>query len=126
MLRALVVLALALAAGACAGSRTVVEEGLVRDGRVSRLRAAEPSDFPAGIGKGFTTRHLRDGSQQTYQLAFLLADHLIRRDGFGRLLEYFRAFGTRVDRHANFRAAFGQSLAAFEQEAPAHLASAVR
>jgi hypothetical protein len=277
MLRALVVLALALAAGACAGSRTVVpvsmgesappmpqsayelvtheqavrgvaavlvrdlrmpvpprvtvyvyssrrifEEGLVQDGRVSRLRAAELSDFAAGIGKrrqlllhhagavssaewlrliahelahvsqiemaagegraeqwlaegmaewtafhvlqrlrldtllrrraaavrgvrghpalaagcldletlgspqGFTTRHLRDGSQQTYQLAFLLADHLIRRDGFDRLLEYFRAFGTRVDRHANFRAAFGQSLAEFEQEALAHLADAVR
>ena len=76
--------------------------------------------------QGFTTRHLRDGSQQTYQLAFLLADHLIRREGFERVVEYFRLFGERADRHANFTAAFGQSLAQFEQEALAHLASAVR
>jgi hypothetical protein len=277
MRRALVLLALAVAAGGCAGGRTVVpvsmesaslpipqsayefttheqavrgvasilvrdlrmpvpqrltvyvyssrrifEEGLVQDGQVSRLRAAELSDFAAGIGKrrqlllhhagavssadwlrllahemthvsqiemaqgegraeqwlaegmaewtafhvlqrlrldtvlrrraaavqgvrhhpalthgrldletlgsprGFTTRHLRDGSQQTYQLAFLLADHLVQRDGFDRLVEYFQSFSKRVDRRGNFTAAFGQSLAEFEQEAFAHLASAVR
>ncbi len=57
---------------------------------------------------------------------FLPADHLIRRDGFDRLLEDFRACGTRVDRHANFPAAFGQSLAEFEQEALAYLATTVR
>jgi hypothetical protein len=203
-------------------SRRIFEEGLVQDGRVSRLRAAELSDFAAGIGKrrqlllhhtgaissadwlrllahelthvsqiemaqgegraaqwlaegmaewtafhvlqrlrldtlvrrraaavqavrghpalaegrldletlssprGFTTRHLRDGSQQTYQLAFLLADHLIRRDGFDRLVEYFHSFRMRADRSGNFTAAFGQSLAEFEQEALTHLASAVR
>jgi hypothetical protein len=277
MRRALVVLALGLAAGGCAGGRTVVpvtmdaaaapipqsayefatheqavrgvaaimirdlrlpvpqrltmyvyssrrifEEGLVQDGQVSRLRAAELSDFAAGIGKrrqlllhhegavssvdwlrllahelthvsqiemaqgegraeqwlaegmaewvafhvlerlrldsqlrrraaavqgvrlhpalaerrldletlgspaGFTRRHLRDGSQQTYQLAFLLADHLIRRDGLDRVIEYFESFGKRSDRRGNFMAAFGQSLAEFEQEALLHLASAVR
>jgi hypothetical protein len=79
-----------------------------------------------GSPKGFTARHLRDGSQQTYQLAFLLADHLIRRDGFDRLAEYFRSFSTRPDRGANFASAFGQSVPEFEQEALAHLASAVR
>jgi hypothetical protein len=203
-------------------SRRIFEEGLVQDGQVSRLRAAELSDFAAGIGtrrqvllhhdgavssaewlrllahemthvsqielaqgegraeqwlaegmaewtafhvlqrlrldtllrrravavqdvrrhpalregrldlatlgspQGFTRRHLRDGSPQTYQLAFLLADHLIRRDGFDRLVEYFRSFSQRVDRQANFVAAFGQSLTEFEQEALAHLAGAVR
>lgn len=203
-------------------SRRIFEDGLVRDGRVSRLRAAELSDFAAGIGKrrqlllhhdgpvsspdwlrlvahemthvsqiemeqgegradqwlaegmaewtafhvlerlrldtllrrraaavkgvrrhpalaegrldlatlgspqGFTTRHLRDGSQQTYQLAFLLADYLIRRDGYPRLLEYFRSFARRADRDANFVGAFGQSVAEFEQEALAYLASATR
>lgn len=203
-------------------SRQIFEEGLVQDGRVSRLRAAELSDFAAGIGKhrqlllhhdgavssadwlrllahemthvaqfeltrgegraeqwlaegmaewaafhvlerlrldtllrrraaavqgvrrhpalaegrldletlgspqGFTRRHLRDGSQQTYQLAFLLADQLIRRDGFDRLVEYFRTCGTRVDRRESFVAIFKQSLHEFEQEALAHLASAVR
>ena len=200
-------------------SRRIFEEGLVQDGQVSRLRAAELSDFAAGIGKrrqlllhhngavwtadwlrlvahelthvsqievaggegraeqwlaegmaewtafhvlerlrldtllrrravamqavrrhpavvagrldletlgtpgGFTNRHLRDGSQATYQLAFLLADRLIEREGFDRLVEYFEAFRTRGDRRANFRAAFGQSLGEFEQEALAYLAS---
>ena len=202
-------------------SRRIFEEGLVQDGQVSRLRAAELSDFAAGIGKrrqlllhhngavwtadwlrlvahelthvsqieiaggegraeqwlaegmaewtafhvlerlrldtllrrravamqtvrrhpavvagrldletlgtpgGFTNRHLRDGSQATYQLAFLLADRLIERDGFDRVVEYFEAFRTRGDRRANFRAAFGQPLAEFEQEVLAYLASTV-
>jgi len=203
-------------------SRRIFEEGLVQDGQVSRLRAAELSDFAAGIGKrrqlllhhngavwtadwlrlvahelthvsqieiaggegraeqwlaegmaewtafhvlerlrldtllrrraaamqavrrhpavvggrldletlgtpgGFTNRHLRDGSQATYQLVFLLADRLIEREGFDRLVEYFQTFRTRGDRRANFRAAFGQSLAEFEQEALAYLASTVQ
>jgi hypothetical protein len=203
-------------------SRRIFEDGLVQDGQVSRLRAAELSDFAAGIGKrrqlllhhdgavssgdwirlvahelthvsqiemaggegraeqwlaegmaewtafhvlerlrldtllrrraaavqgvrrhpalrdarldlealgtpgGFTNRHLRDGSQATYQLVFLLADQLIERDGFDRVLDYFQSFRTRGDRRANFRAAFGQSIAEFEQEALAHLASTVR
>src|SRR5687767_7537273 len=177
-------------------SRRIFEEGLVQDGQVSRLRAAELSDFAAGIGKrrqlllhhdgavssadwlrllahelthvsqiemaqgegraeqwlaegmaewtafhvlqrlrldtllrrrtaavqgvrrhpalldgrldlevlgtpgGFTNRHLRDGSQATYQLVFLLAEHLIQRDGFDRVVEYFHSFRTRVDRRA--------------------------
>lgn len=203
-------------------SRSIFEEGLVNDGRVSRLRAAELSDFAAGIGKrrqlllhhagaisspewlrllahelthvsqiemaqgegradqwlaegmaewtafhvlerlhldtlarrraaavqgvrrhpalsagrldletlgspqGFTTRHLRDGSQQTYQLVFLLADQLIERHGYDRLLEYFSSFARRADRRANFEAAFGQSLAEFEQEALTHLSPATQ
>jgi hypothetical protein len=203
-------------------SRRIFEDGLVQDGQVSRLRAAELSDFAAGIGKrrqlllhhdgavsgadwlrllahelthvsqiemaqaegraeqwlaegmaewvafhvlerlhldtlvrrrevavrgvrhhpalregrldlqtlgtpgGFTNRHLRDGSQATYQMVFLLADHLIQRDGFDRVVDYFHAFRTRSDRRANFEDAFGQSLADFEQEALAHLATIVR
>lgn len=203
-------------------SRRIFEDGLVQDGHVSRLSAAELSDFAAGIGKrrqlllhhngavssadwlrllahelthvsqiemaqgegraeqwlaegmaewtafhvlerlrldsllrrrakavqgvrrhpalvqaklelealgtpgGFTNRHLRDGSQATYQLVFLLADHLIQRDGFDRLLEYFHSFRNRGDRRANFQETFGQSLAEFEQEALTHLASSVR
>jgi hypothetical protein len=203
-------------------SRRIFEEGLVQDGQVSRLRAAELSDFAAGIGKrrqvllhhdgavssadwlrllahelthvsqiemtggegraeqwlaegmaewtafhvlqrlrldtllrrraaavqgvrrhpalregrldletlgtpgGFTNRHLRDGSQATYQLVFLLADQLIQRDGFDRVVDYFHSFRARVDRRGNFRTAFGQSMAEFEQEALAHLASTAR
>jgi hypothetical protein len=74
-----------------------------------------------GTPRGFTVRHLREGSQQTYQLAYLLVDYLIARDGLDRVLGYFRSFAARPDRRANFGAAFGQSLGEFEQEALAHL-----
>ena len=204
------------------GSRDVFEEGLVSDGRVSPLRAAELSDFAVGVGRrrqlllhdevsqpsarewirllahelthlaqielaqgegraeqwlaegmaewaafvvlerlgldtrarhreaatagvsshealvsarldletlgtsrGFTIRHLREGSLPTYQLAFLMADYLIGRSGLPRVVEYFRAFATRQDRRENFRDAFGQSLEDFEREILAHLATTI-
>lgn len=76
-----------------------------------------------GTSRGFTVRHLREGSQATYQLAYLLADYLITRDGLDRVVDYFRSFAHRADRRANFAAAFGQSLNDFEAEALAHLAT---
>ena len=78
-----------------------------------------------GNPRGFTVRHLREGSLPTYQLAFLMADYLIERDGFARVVAYFRTFEGRSDRHANFRETFGQSLEQFEQEVLAHLKSIV-
>jgi hypothetical protein len=79
-----------------------------------------------GNPRGFTVRHLREGSLPTYQLAFLMADYLIARDGFPRVVAYFGSFETRQDRHANFRRTFGQSLEQFEQEVLAHLKSVVK
>ncbi|HET7341988.1 MAG TPA: hypothetical protein VFL90_11025 [Methylomirabilota bacterium] len=79
-----------------------------------------------GNPRGFTVRHLRDGSLPTYQLAFLMADYLIQRDGFPRVVAYFRSFEKRQDRHANFHETFGQSLEQFEQEVLAHLKTIVR
>ena len=79
-----------------------------------------------GTPRGFTVRHLREGSQPTYQLAFLLADYLIHRDGLARVVTYFRSFAGRGERHDNFADAFGQSLGEFEQEALSHLATATR
>ena len=67
-------------------------------------------------------RHLREGSQATYQLSYLLADYLIARDGLDHVVDYFRSCATRGDRHGKFAAAFGQSLEDFEREALAHLA----
>ena len=75
-----------------------------------------------GTPRGFTVRHLREGSQATYQLSYLLADYLIARDGLGHVVDYFRSCATRGDRHGKFAAAFGQSLEDFEREALAHLA----
>ena len=81
-------------------------------------------DLPTlGTARGFTVRHLREGSQATYQLAYLLADYLITREGLERVVDYFHSFAHRADRRANFVTAFGQSLDAFEAEALAHLAT---
>jgi hypothetical protein len=79
-----------------------------------------------GNPRGFTVRHLRDGSLPTYQLAFLMGDYLIARDGFSRVVAYFRSFERKQDRYANFRDTFGQSLDQFEQEVLAHLKTLVR
>jgi hypothetical protein len=79
-----------------------------------------------GNPRGFTVRHLKEGSLPTYQLAFLMADYLIARDGFDRVVGYFRSFERRQDRHANFRDTFGQSLDQFEQEVLGHLKTVVR
>jgi hypothetical protein len=79
-----------------------------------------------GNPRGFTVRHLREGSLPTYQLAFLMADYLIERDGFPRVVDYFRSFERKQDRHANFRDTFGQSLEQFELEVLGHLKSVVR
>jgi hypothetical protein len=79
-----------------------------------------------GTPRGFTVRHLREGSQATYQLAFVLTDYLIAREGFDRVVRYFESFSKRADRRGNFAAAFGQSLAEFEHEALVHLAQSMR
>jgi len=76
-----------------------------------------------GSPRGFTIRHLREGSLPTYQLAFLMADYLIGRMGLPRVVEYFRLFATRQDRRQNFSDAFGQSFEDFEREILAHLAT---
>lgn len=82
----------------------------------------------AGLGtsRGFTMRHLREGSLATYQLAFLMADYLIRRQGFEALLQYFRELGAGGSRYESFRTAFGQSLSDFEREVLEHLGQALR
>jgi hypothetical protein len=79
-----------------------------------------------GNPRGFTVRHLKEGSLPTYQLAFLMTDYLIERDGFERVVAYFKSFERRQDRHSNFRDTFGQSLDQFEKEVLAHLKTVVR
>jgi hypothetical protein len=78
-----------------------------------------------GSPRGFTVRHLKEGSLPTYQLAFLMADYLIDRDGLGRVVDYFRAFAKSQDRHANFERAFRQSIDQFEREILGHLKTVV-
>jgi hypothetical protein len=78
-----------------------------------------------GSPRGFTLRHRREGSLPTYQLAFLMADYLIQRDGLERVVSYFRAFGQRQDRRENFVRTFGQTHEEFEREILTHLKSVV-
>jgi hypothetical protein len=95
---------------------------------VARQRARNQAAFAQarldletlGSPSGFTLRHQREGSVETYQLAFLMADYLIEREGFPRVVEYFRLRRdeARTDAFAN---AFGQSIEEFEREVLAHL-----
>jgi len=79
-----------------------------------------------GTPRGFTVRHLKEGSLPTYQLAFLMADYLITRDGFDRTVQYFKGFGQGGGRRDTFRGAFHQTLEQFEDEVLAHLKTIVR
>ena len=74
-----------------------------------------------GTPEGFTGWHVREGALPTYQLAFLMADYLVGRNGFDRLKVYFGSFARSRDRHRNFQVAFGSTLAAFELDVLAHL-----
>ncbi len=89
----------------------------------SALAAARLDVEGLGSPAGFIARHRRDGTVPTYQLAFLMVDYLIGRDGFPSVVAYFRAFSGSRDRGRNFRSAFGQTVASFEQEFLAQLAT---
>jgi hypothetical protein len=85
------------------------------------LRAGSRLDLHSlGTSRGFTLRHLREGSLPTYQLAFLMTDYLVRRHGFEALLGYFRGFAAGRGRLESFRLAFGQTLDEFEDEILTH------
>jgi hypothetical protein len=91
------------------------------------LLAAKLDLETLGSPRGFTVRHLREGSLPTYQLAFLMTDYLITRDGFDNVVQYYALFAERPQQRLdNFRRAFGQSLDEFEQEILAHLKTVTR
>jgi hypothetical protein len=79
-----------------------------------------------GSQRGFTASHLRDGSESTYQLAFVMTDYLIARGGFDRLVAYFSAFAKGGERDRTFHDTFGQSRDDFEREVLDHLSAAGR
>ena len=100
-------------------ARRAAALGHVRDYPPLRDRHLDLEEL--GTPRGFTARHLREGALQTYQLSFLIADYLIRRNGFARLPAYFRNLATGHGRRESFRLAFGQSLVQFEEEILDHL-----
>ena len=68
-----------------------------------------------GSPREFTLRHQRDGSLETYQLSFLMADYLVERYGLDGVMGYFRRCH-RLDRDRAFSATFGQTTSEFETE----------
>jgi hypothetical protein len=111
------------------GLDTMAERRAAARGHVREqpaLRQARLDLETLGTPRGFTVRHLREGSLPTYQLAFLMTDYLIRRDGFDRLIEYYRSFAAGRGRHEAFRIAFGQSLEEFEREMLLHFGQVLR
>jgi hypothetical protein len=93
---------------------------------LAALHAARLDLETLGSPRGFTVRHLKEGSLPTYQLAFLMADYLIGRHGFAASVDYYRSFATSDDRYENFRRSFGVSLDQFEREIVAHLRDAIK
>ena len=77
-----------------------------------------------GSPRQFTLRHQREGSTATYHLTFLLADYLIERHGFAKIVQYFGRLRTRSSAAA-FAVTFGQTLEGFEREVLPHLKRAM-
>jgi hypothetical protein len=73
-----------------------------------------------GSPRGFTLRHQREGSVETYHLAFLMVDYLIEREGFGQVVNYLGRLKSEA-RAPAFRAAFKQSIEEFEGEVLLHM-----
>jgi len=98
---------------------TLAERRAIAYGEIRDYPALSPGRLDLatlGTPRGYTTRLQRDGSQATYQLAFLMSDHLVQRHGFEQLLVYYRGFAAGRSRFENFYASFGQSLPDFEAE----------
>jgi hypothetical protein len=76
-----------------------------------------------GSPREFTLRHQRDGSLETYQLSFLMADYLVQRHGLDGVLGYFRRCRT-LDRDRAFATTFGLSVEQFEVEILRYLRTA--
>ena len=77
-----------------------------------------------GSPRQFTLRHQREGSTATYHLTFLLADYLVQRNGFDKVIQYFARLRTRSSASA-FAATFGQTLDSFEREVLPYLKRAM-
>jgi hypothetical protein len=77
-----------------------------------------------GSPRQFTLRHQREGSTATYHLTFLLADYLIQRHGFDKVVQYFGRLRGR-SAPAAFAVTFGQTLQEFEREVLPHLKRAM-
>jgi hypothetical protein len=97
-----------LDAAEMAAVRRVRQRELSAAGQSRTPRLDELVTFPQWVQAGE-----RFGST-AYALAFLAVDSLLERHRVEGVVDYFRRFASTQDRIANFRAAFGEDLDAFE------------
>jgi hypothetical protein len=81
-----------------------------------RGRRTVPSLSQLSTFPQWASWRVKEGFEVTYNQGFLAVDFLIERSGQQAALEYFRLFARSDDSLANFRAAFGRELPAFERE----------
>jgi hypothetical protein len=98
------------------------EQRLAGVRRVRDLKAFPPLSELSTVQEWLTVRRTQ-GPEITYFQAFLAVELLIERHGAQAPIEYFRRYARSDDRFANFGAAFGQELPAFDREFAAHLGS---
>jgi hypothetical protein len=95
----------------------VVEAGPVRAELIRRTRGADVppltrlATFPDWVAANQRSRRV-----DLYGAAQLAVDRLIARHGVDAVLGYFRRFRSSQQREAHFAAAFGQTLAAFDDD----------
>lgn len=66
------------------------------------------------------------GFDATYPYAFLATEFLIERHSYDKVLVYFRLHRDSPDAQANFAAAFGEGVPAFQQALDAHIAQLLK
>jgi hypothetical protein len=98
-----------------------------REGMITKVRAAARKSGPVplaqmdSIDQWISVRKDR-GFDATYPFAFLVLDFLVERHSYARVLDYFRRHRDSSDPAANFSAAFGEGLPAFQAALDRHLA----
>jgi hypothetical protein len=89
----------------------------IRSARQSDVRTAGRAKVPPLADLVTFPQWVRAGERQgpaIYALSFVAVDLLLERHGVPAVVEYFKRFAVSEDRIANFRAAFGEDIDAFE------------
>ena len=95
----------------------VLEAGPFRAELIRRTRGGEvPPLNRLATFPDWVVANQRAGRVDLYATAQLAVDLLIERHGVDAVLGYFRRFASSQQREAHFAAAFGQTLAAFDQD----------
>jgi len=96
----------------------------MRESVVAPLGAVRPGTLPVSFRRLSTFPDWAAAQSReavpVYAQAFVAAELLLQRHGLPALVDYFRRFGTSMDKDANFAAAFGRTIDDFDREFLAH------